>query len=91
MLHYTGSPSEVLGTVQLDDDHYTLQSKNHEDMCDDIEDPGLVKVEEQEQGIVRLHVYKSYWFAVGVCLAPMILISLFLMQGMYVTFDIPKT
>lgn len=44
----------------------------------------MVQEEEQEQGVVRLLVYKSYWFAVGTCLAPLVLIALFLMQGMVV-------
>ena len=44
--------------------------------------PGiLVKEEEKEVGAVALHVYKSYWLAIGNCLATAILISMFLMQG----------
>ena len=44
-------------------------------------DEGLVKEEEKEVGVVKLHVYKSYWLAIGHCLATSILLSLFLMQG----------
>lgn len=44
--------------------------------------PGiLVKEEEKEVGAVAFHVYKSYWLAIGNCLATAILISMFLMQG----------
>ena len=44
-------------------------------------DNALVKEEEKEVGVVALSVYKSYWLAVGLILTPMILLSLFLMQG----------
>ena len=45
------------------------------------DDGVLVKEEEKEEGVVKLDVYKSYWISVGYILAPMIFISLFLMQG----------
>ena len=45
------------------------------------EDGGLVQEEERDQGVVKFDVYKSYWVAVGHCLAPAVLISLLLMQG----------
>ena len=41
----------------------------------------LVKEEEKEVGVVAFSVYRSYWVAVGVLLTPIILLSLFLMQG----------
>ena len=41
----------------------------------------LVQEEEKDTGIVKLHVYKSYWVAVGHCLATMVLLFIFLMQG----------
>lgn len=41
-----------------------------------------MKEEEKEVGAVAIHVYKSYWLAVGSCLAASIFIALFLMQGM---------
>ena len=41
----------------------------------------LVKEEEKEVGVVAFSVYKSYWLAVGAFLTPLILLSLFLMQG----------
>ena len=37
--------------------------------------------EEKETGVVKLAVYKEYWRAVGMCLSPLVLVSLFLMQG----------
>lgn len=45
------------------------------------EDGGLVTEEEKDEGAVKLHVYWSYWFAIGHCLATSILVSLLLMQG----------
>ena len=44
-------------------------------------DGKLVKEEEQEEGVVKFHVYKAYWKAVGNILAPSVLTALFLMQG----------
>lgn len=40
-----------------------------------------VEEEGMEKGVVSLSVYRAYWSAVGVCLAPSILVALFLMQG----------
>lgn len=47
------------------------------------EDGGLVTEEEKDEGAVKLHVYWSYWFAIGHCLATSILVSLLLMQGQF--------
>ena len=44
-------------------------------------DGSLVKEEEKDVGVVAFSVYRSYWYAVGTILAPLILLSLFLMQG----------
>ena len=41
----------------------------------------LVEEEEQDAGVVKGHVYATYWKAVGKCLSPMVLLSLLLMQG----------
>ncbi len=41
----------------------------------------LVEEEVKDVGVVKLHVYKAYWRAVGNVLAPSVLIALFLMQG----------
>ncbi len=41
----------------------------------------LVKEEEKEVGVVAFSVYRSYWVAVGMVLTPIILLSLFFMQG----------
>ena len=35
----------------------------------------------KEVGSVAVHVYKSYWLAIGNCLALSIIVALFLMQG----------
>ncbi|XP_052106560.1 ATP-binding cassette sub-family C member 10-like isoform X1 [Mytilus californianus] len=76
-----GTPSEVLGTVELQDEEESTKTGNQDVEETEVEDSGLVQEEEQEQGVVRLLVYKSYWFAVGTCLAPLVLIALFLMQA----------
>jgi hypothetical protein len=44
-------------------------------------DDALVQEEEKETGVVKGHVYWTYWLAVGRCLAPLVLLSIFLMQG----------
>ena len=41
----------------------------------------LVKEEEKAVGVVSISVYWAYWSAVGLVLAPLILLALFLMQG----------
>ena len=47
----------------------------------------LVKEEEKEVGVVAFSVYRSYCMAVGVLLTPIILLSLFLMQGAYTLYS----
>jgi ATP-binding cassette subfamily C (CFTR/MRP) protein 10 len=42
-----------------------------------------VEEEGMEKGVLHLSVYRAYWSAVGVCLAPSVLTALFLMQGDY--------
>ncbi|XP_067031621.1 ATP-binding cassette sub-family C member 10-like isoform X2 [Acropora muricata] len=87
-----GPPEEILqaeqimsSIVELPDEREAVgdnkgkklvESKDEETM-----DEGLVKEEEKEKGVVKLHVYKSYWFAIGSCLATSILLSLLLMQA----------
>ena len=44
----------------------------------------LVREEEKEVGVVAFTVYRAYWSAVGNILAPVILLALFLMQGVWV-------
>ncbi|CAL1534987.1 unnamed protein product [Lymnaea stagnalis] len=41
----------------------------------------LVQEEDQEKGAVKGFVYKTYWRAVGSCLSPLVLVTLFLMQA----------
>lgn len=43
----------------------------------------LVEEEEKETGVVKFGVYRAYWKSVGACLAPSVLVALFLMQGQY--------
>ncbi|ESO85415.1 hypothetical protein LOTGIDRAFT_183817 [Lottia gigantea] len=75
----SGRPSEVLPTIKdiIKEDRETEVGRNEEEG----EERGLMSEEEKEKGVVKLHVYKSYWTAVGNCLAPCILIALFLMQA----------
>ena len=44
-------------------------------------DNALVKEEEKEVGVVAFSVYLAYWSAVGMFLAPTILLALLLMQS----------
>lgn len=79
-------PVQVLETVEA-----ILAEDNSEEkvlVVDDTGDrpqgnEGLVGEEKMETGVVRLTVYKTYWRAVGTYLGPLILISLFFMQGEY--------
>ena len=56
-----------------------------------VTDGSLVKEEEKDVGVVAFGVYRSYWYAVGTFLAPLILLSLFLMQGMCLSLYIVYT
>lgn len=87
-----GPPERILqaeqimsGIVDLPDEREGLGENTGKKLVEskDVEamDEGLVKEEEKEKGVVKLHVYKSYWFAIGSCLATSILLSLLLMQG----------
>ncbi len=86
---HKGPPSEVLISLDIDIPEEETDEKEKEeevkesDFCGEFGEEGgpLVQEEEQETGTVKLHVYKSYWNAVGACLSPLILLSLFLMQG----------
>ena len=90
---FPGIPSDILGADDLD---ITANANNSaddmaenkaEDVTADQEQctgsSSLMQEEEKDTGVVKLHVYKSYWIAVGRILAPMILVSLLLMQGIY--------
>ena len=41
----------------------------------------LVQEEDRKTGVIKGDVYKTYWFAIGSCLTPLVLIALFFMQG----------
>ena len=89
----TGPPEEVLASFTPPT--ATDQSCRAHTQCSDrpseISDLGtqqlatkggaLVAQEEMDTGVVKLQVYKSYWVAVGHCLAILVLLSLLLMQG----------
>lgn len=89
---HTGPPEEILhaeqimkSIVALPDEGEGLSESKSESMEEKKDeenvDEGLVKEEEKDVGVVKLHVYKSYWLAIGHCLATSILLSLVLMQG----------
>ena len=78
---FLGTPSEVLGTVEIENNPESVPTSYKEVEDTEEQESGLVQEEEQEKGVVKLLVYKSYWFAVGTCLAPLVLLALFLMQG----------
>ena len=88
MTHFSGCPQHVLPSVQCsqylmhcDEDQGDVDQKST--VCEEMQASlGVIPSEERENGVVRLAVYKTYWMAVGKCLALSVLVSLFLMQGM---------
>lgn len=85
---FSGLPSEILQSVEIysvdnnDGDEAESTAESHEEKSrEDIDTGTLVEEEEQETGVVKPGIYKLYWKAVGGCLAPSVLITLFLMQG----------
>ncbi|XP_078352062.1 ATP-binding cassette sub-family C member 10-like isoform X2 [Oculina patagonica] len=87
---HTGPPEGILHAEQIMKTITDLPDEGEKQCADkaenleDVEggtDEGLVKEEEKEVGVVKLHVYKSYWLAIGHCLATSILLSLLLMQA----------
>ena len=96
---HTGPPERILQAEQIMKSIVALPdegkdvSKNkgeslEERKDEENSDEGLVKEEEKEVGVVKLHVYKSYWLAIGHCLATSILLSLLLMQGEGIHFEL---
>ena len=87
--HYLNLHSQAPGDnaviQKAPDEARTLMSSIAESENGSVKEPAtdnvLVKEEEKEVGVVAFSVYKSYWLAVGTLLTPIILLSLFLMQG----------
>ncbi|XP_078671973.1 ATP-binding cassette sub-family C member 10-like [Branchiostoma floridae x Branchiostoma belcheri] len=93
----TGPPSEVLNhdikmpslkkqEKRQDDSNNDGEkvSSQEEDLVPEpalSREQSLVQEEEREVGSVAFQVYRSYWQAVGACLAPSVLVALFLMQA----------
>ncbi|XP_072032229.1 ATP-binding cassette sub-family C member 10-like [Amphiura filiformis] len=66
----------------LDEGEITTDKSHNRQLLTDKKNNGkLVKEEEKDVGVVKYHVYKSYWRAVGNVLAPSVLVALFLMQA----------
>lgn len=83
---FSGLPSEILDSVELTSfvDKEESDSHSHDQESPIATGAGtLVEEEEKETGVVKLGIYKAYWKAVGSCLAPSVLLALFLMQGKY--------
>eukprot|EP00058_Branchiostoma_floridae_P004581 XP_002590069.1 hypothetical protein BRAFLDRAFT_83311 [Branchiostoma floridae] len=90
----TGPPSEILRHAMkmpsLSKQEERQDNSNHDDEKDSSQElapepvlsreESLVQEEEREVGSVAFQVYRSYWQAVGACLAPSVLVALFLMQ-----------
>ena len=84
-----GSPDAVLESHILQEYSSSSQESGDGEKEEEVVDDGqgrLTEEEEKEAGVVRMHVYKSYWVAVGSCLAPMVLLALALMQGAIYTY-----
>ena len=84
-LCFPGLPSEILNNVELHVPDGSEQEPSPQESCDLTSgatgEGSLVKEEEKATGVVKLEIHKSYWRAVGACLAPSVLVALFLMQG----------
>ncbi|XP_070181093.1 ATP-binding cassette sub-family C member 10-like [Littorina saxatilis] len=90
-----GPPNEVLPTVHLESE--AEEQNNNAGDAESVEeeeggtpdeaDGGMMEEEEKEKGVVKLAVYSTYWKAVGSCLSPLVLLSLFLMQASRNTSD----
>ncbi|XP_060078893.1 ATP-binding cassette sub-family C member 10-like [Ylistrum balloti] len=79
-----GPPSEVLVDIKFAENQMSGKDndgKDETDQLDSGQDGALVGDEEKETGVVKLSVYKSYWRAVGNCLAPSVLLALLFMQA----------
>ncbi|XP_068088685.1 ATP-binding cassette sub-family C member 10 isoform X2 [Hyperolius riggenbachi] len=90
----TGPPDEILSLAEVSPRVRPSKSKTQGkgsgsslvDRKDDDEEtlfPGSVMAEEEgkKEGAVSLHVYASYWRAVGSCLGASVLLALLLMQA----------
>ncbi|XP_071962252.1 ATP-binding cassette sub-family C member 10-like [Antedon mediterranea] len=90
-----GHPSVILNKLETTENGLTTSASEKGDALNDVEnkeancDEGkdkkvedkLIKEEDQDKGVVKLDVYKSYWRAVGHLLAISTFIALTLMQA----------
>ena len=88
MIIHSGKPGDVLSSDEITEfekgdmeSSDTVEAQENE-VNRNADDGVLTEEEERETGVVKFDVYRTYWRAVGACLAPSILVSLFLMQGM---------
>ncbi|XP_078489925.1 ATP-binding cassette sub-family C member 10-like isoform X1 [Ciona intestinalis] len=82
-----GTPSQILDFDKIEDQSYSSKETNSEATESGVEQKSLITNEEKAVGTVALHVYKSYWLAIGGCLAFTILLFVVLMQASKVISD----
>ncbi|CAG5133932.1 unnamed protein product [Candidula unifasciata] len=85
----SGLPRDVLPNIHLEDDHHEERNAKDSEECDATEEAEdkLIQEEERQTGSVKADVYKNYWKNVGVCLSPMVLMTMFFMQASRNTSD----
>ncbi|GFN76447.1 multidrug resistance-associated protein 7-like [Plakobranchus ocellatus] len=86
----SGPPEEIITNVHLmeatrqetrqKDVKEGGRTGNEEDEEEELVDD-LTQEEDRQTGVIKTDVYKAYWLAVGACLTPWVLVSLFFMQA----------
>ncbi|XP_076441602.1 ATP-binding cassette sub-family C member 10-like [Babylonia areolata] len=85
-----GPPEEILHTLPQSPEggrRGKPEEEEEEELTTGEGEGGMMEQEEKEKGVVKLAVYSAYWKAVGPCLSPLVLLSLFLMQASRNTSD----
>ncbi|RUS92073.1 hypothetical protein EGW08_000097 [Elysia chlorotica] len=86
-ISHSGPPEEIISSVHfMESKHQETRQGDAKDVSNNSEDMGgtednLVQEEDRKTGVIKGDVYKTYWFAVGSCLAPFVLVALFFMQA----------
>ncbi|XP_077967983.1 ATP-binding cassette sub-family C member 10-like [Styela clava] len=96
-INQIGTPDEILQLSPITNNKKLLGSKSklsvassfsNDSLSSDVESKTRLMTEEEKAvGTVAFSVYKSYWLAIGSCLAFSILVFLLLMQGSKVMSD----
>ncbi|KFM64285.1 Multidrug resistance-associated protein 7, partial [Stegodyphus mimosarum] len=85
-----GSPNKILPMYFLnskEDDQDDKVNSETSKTADEYDDDDTVAEEEKEKGVVKFHVYKSYWKAIGTPLSLSVLLFCLLMQTSRTTSD----